>query len=269
MLSQRFPKNLEQRLFDLTLALYRVTDFFPPGEALRKHLREKANEIFGQILEYNYATDLENAILKILGKIQAMNGYLEIAKSLRVVRPINLIILGREYIFLADFFNKELESLSRTSEVSSVPNLVDPTTGSKIEDEVVSKVEMAVKKEKEKLSSWQDFSESSPNSSQSKENMSVDLPADNGNVRSNNSSGVRTVKSWSDSSPLLNERQEAILEHLKQTQQAKISDFYSFFNNISSKTIQRDLQGLVAKNLLKKEGEKRWTIYSLKNLNVQ
>jgi predicted HTH transcriptional regulator len=61
----------------------------------------------------------------------------------------------------------------------------------------------------------------------------------------------------------VNERQQKILEYVKQTSQAKISDFFTFFTDISSKTIQRDLQGLVAKNILKKEGEKRWTIYSL------
>ena len=100
---QRLTKELEQRLFELTLALYRVTDFFPPGEVLRKHLREKANEIFSQVLEFNYVEDPDNAILKILGKIHSIKGYLGIAKSLRVVRSINFTVLQREYIFLANF----------------------------------------------------------------------------------------------------------------------------------------------------------------------
>jgi len=53
--------------------------------------------------------------------------------------------------------------------------------------------------------------------------------------------------------------------------QAKISDFHSFFGDISSKTIQRDLQDLVSKSVLKKEGEKRWTVYSINGVydNVQ
>ena len=56
-------------------------------------------------------------------------------------------------------------------------------------------------------------------------------------------------------------RQKAILAHINQTQQAKISDFSSLFTGISVKTIQRELQDLVAKNILRKEGEKRWTVY--------
>lgn len=289
--SSRFPKNLEQRLFDLTLALYRVTDFFPPGEALRKHLREKANEIFSQVLEYNYVEDPENAILKILGKIQSIKGYLGIAKSLRVVKSINLTILEREYIFLADFFAKPStttsasESLNPTSpirsqpqeeaalpfsaertsneasEISSTPNSVDLTTNFKPKDEVALPENAVTKKDKDKLSSWQEFSGGNPDSP----SLRDEPPAPAGARLA--PEGRRSIRLGGP--PLLNERQEAILEHLKQAQQAKVSDFYSFFSNISSKTIQRDLQSLVAKNLLKKEGEKRWTVYTLNNLNVQ
>src|SRR3989338_5079858 len=58
-----------------------------------------------------------------------------------------------------------------------------------------------------------------------------------------------------------NERHRAILERLAQTPRVKVSDFYEIFQGISPKTIQRDLQELVSKNVIKKEGEKRWTIY--------
>ena len=94
----------------MTLAIYRVTDFFPQGEALRKHLREKANEIFGGISEYGFLTDNEREAISILAKIQAIKGYLGIARSMRFVRPINITVLEREYDFLADFFGRELET---------------------------------------------------------------------------------------------------------------------------------------------------------------
>lgn len=293
MFIRQLSKDLEKRLFDLTLALYRVTDFFPPGEVLRKHLREKANEIFSQVLEYNYVEDPKNTILKILGKIQSIKGYLGIAKSLSLVRPINLIILEREYIFLADFFDKPSNTASATS--VAAPTLVGTAEvdiiGKELDSfnqadksvqtvDAVSKIETKLDNEnsavikpspvvvesdpnkvaefipsgkekgvteKDNLSSWQDFS---------KGNLASPSLRDEPH-------SVRLGGSL-----LLNERQEVILEYLRQTQQAKVSDFYSFFSNISSKTVQRDLQGLVAKNLLKKEGEKRWTVYYLKDINV-
>lgn len=61
----------------------------------------------------------------------------------------------------------------------------------------------------------------------------------------------------------MNGRQKVILDCLAKSGQMKISDFYKTFNGISSKTIQRDLQDLAAKSLIRKAGDKRWTIYML------
>lgn len=61
----------------------------------------------------------------------------------------------------------------------------------------------------------------------------------------------------------VNDRQKKILDRIAQSRQVKISDLYEDFNGISSKTIQRDLQDLTTRNLIKKEGEKRWTTYML------
>ena len=234
MQSPTISKELEKHLFDLTLALYRVTDFFPPEEMLRKHLRGKADEVFTQVLEYSYIENSESAILKIIGYIRSVKGYLEIARSLQIVRPINIFVLEREYLHLADFFNKELKKF----DFRPVPD--DKEDNSKVEsvfaeEKAVSNKEGGIIVEREKI----DYQEEVQ--------------------------GVRDIKSvdkHQDASFLLNERQGVILEHLKQVGQAKISDFYSFFNDMSSKTIQRDLQDLVAKDLLKKEGEKRWTVYT-------
>lgn len=281
MLQQRLIKDLEQRLFDLTLALYRVTDFFPPGEILRKHLREKANEIFSQALEYNYTLGVDATALKILGRIESIKGYLEIAKSLRFVKPINLAILEREYIFLADFFVKELEALNQTDKSSPLHIVIDPKGGKEENVSDLYSKTAGYSKERDKIAPAASTTiniETKPGSEVSGgplkppiATIDFSLPGKEEKIFKEES-----LPSWQEFSRgnssltlLLNERQGAILEHLKQARQAKVSDFYSFFNNISSKTIQRDLQDLVAKNLLKKDGEKRWTTYYLNNISVQ
>ncbi len=205
----KVSKELHSRIFELTLALYRVTDFFPQGEVLRKHLREKANEIFGGVSEYGYSDSLEREAVSIISKIQSMRGYLEVARRMNWVKPINVTILEREYDFLTDFFEKELEK---------------------------SKLKEAIAKEE--LPTWQEFS---------------------GGVGGVKGEGVEVKEMQTG---YFSERQKKILEHITGAGQAKISDFFSIFGSVSSKTIQRDLQDLVAKNVLKKEGEKRWTTYS-------
>lgn len=59
-------------------------------------------------------------------------------------------------------------------------------------------------------------------------------------------------------------RKKAIIERLSDKGQARISDFYATFPDISSKTIQRELKDLVERNILKKEGDRKTTVYVLR-----
>ena len=59
-------------------------------------------------------------------------------------------------------------------------------------------------------------------------------------------------------------RQEAILNVLRTQSNLTIKDFAKVIKDCSEKTIQRELLDLVAKGLIKKEGERRWSRYSLK-----
>ena len=56
-------------------------------------------------------------------------------------------------------------------------------------------------------------------------------------------------------------RKRAILELLKGGGHLTIKDFSSVIRDCSEKTIQRELLALVEENVLKKEGERRWSRY--------
>lgn len=58
-------------------------------------------------------------------------------------------------------------------------------------------------------------------------------------------------------------RQTLILELLKTKNNLTIKDFILVVKNCSSKTIQRELLKLVERGVLKKEGQRRWSRYSL------
>jgi len=58
-------------------------------------------------------------------------------------------------------------------------------------------------------------------------------------------------------------RQEVILNMLKEGKILTVKDFSKEIKGCSEKTIQRELLSLVAKGSLKKEGERRWSRYSL------
>ena len=59
-------------------------------------------------------------------------------------------------------------------------------------------------------------------------------------------------------------RQEAIVTILKGQSNLTIKDFSKVIKDCSEKTIQRELLELVDKGVIKKEGERRWSRYSLK-----
>ncbi|KKT45148.1 MAG: hypothetical protein UW34_C0004G0011 [Parcubacteria group bacterium GW2011_GWA2_44_15] len=61
-------------------------------------------------------------------------------------------------------------------------------------------------------------------------------------------------------------RQSVIIEMLKSKNSLTIKDFGSVINDCSDKTIQRELLKLVKFGVLKKDGERRWSRYSLLGL---
>jgi DNA-binding transcriptional ArsR family regulator len=180
-------KELHQLAVRLTLALYRVTDFFPQEEPLRQQLREKSTEILESVIEDQFFP----------AKIYSLLSFLEVAGSLNFVRPLNIVVLQREY-----------------------ETLLKLIPAKKVSETKAHSVIAERKKEK---------TDDSP------ETAGQDF----------------------------NERQVTILEFLSERESAKISDLTEFFHEVSSKTIQRDLQDLVNKGILKKEGERRWTVYSV------
>lgn len=62
----------------------------------------------------------------------------------------------------------------------------------------------------------------------------------------------------------LNERQRRILEHIAGLGHTQISDIRSMFSaSCSERTLQRDLWQLIDYGLIRRQGDTRWTIYSL------
>lgn len=60
-----------------------------------------------------------------------------------------------------------------------------------------------------------------------------------------------------------NSRQGTILGLLKKKKEIMVKDVVPLIEGVSEKTIQRELLALVSKGILRKEGEKRWSRYSL------
>lgn len=79
----------------------------------------------------------------------------------------------------------------------------------------------------------------------------------------NNINKINTVSDKGHNIANKNDRYEAIINLLKKTKEISIKDVSSVVSGCSEKTLQRELLSLVDKGVLKKEGERRWSKYSL------
>ncbi len=76
-------------------------------------------------------------------------------------------------------------------------------------------------------------------------------------IRENKEDGAVAIKK--------NNRQTVILNLLKKKKEIMVRDVSPLIESVSEKTIQRELLALVKAGILRKEGEKRWSRYSLAN----
>lgn len=61
----------------------------------------------------------------------------------------------------------------------------------------------------------------------------------------------------------IKDRREAVLSVIKDKKRASIKDISTHIRTVSEKTIQRELTALIALGLVSKEGERRWSTYSI------
>lgn len=61
----------------------------------------------------------------------------------------------------------------------------------------------------------------------------------------------------------IKDRRETIMSVIKNKRKASIKDISTLIRDVSEKTIQRELSSLVESGMILKEGERRWSVYSL------
>ena len=295
-MASQLPQELQKEVFELTLALYRVTDFFPKNDTLRRSIREKANEIFSRITEYGHGKGDESEALLIFARIESIKGYLDIARTMRLVKPVNLSVLYREYEFLGQFFKNESrlpphlspntppERWGGLSDIKNTPFPGDVGMSHRKDNEATQdtnhashrKVSGGVKSSVDPIvdgANVSNFSGSVLNRSDAtKEGRESSQSIKSVTSSEVHETPVRSQKEKNSKGHIghvakpegVSERQKAIIGHMKKAdKKARLGNIHALFGDISSKTIQRDLFDLVSRNILRKEGEKRWTTYFL------
>lgn len=71
------------------------------------------------------------------------------------------------------------------------------------------------------------------------------------------------IKDTKDVDGRIKDRRDGILSVIKNKKRASIKDISTLIRGVSEKTIQRELSALIAEGIVQKQGERRWSTYSL------
>jgi len=68
---------------------------------------------------------------------------------------------------------------------------------------------------------------------------------------------------------IINERQEKILEILRERGRAQVGQLVSVFPQVSKRTLRRDFRSLLKRGLIERIGEKNYTFYQIKSIEIR
>lgn len=224
-------------------ALYRLTEARNFDSALKFELRKKASEVISGVagLILNISNRRETAD-DLFAAIAGIAELLDFSSNLGFIIPDNAEKVAKTYLRIKEFVGDSYRAGGDGG--TSAP---EPETQKKEEDRVKAGDARTT------------LPEESP-----RENVKAALGAADEKVSSPAAAGAQILNQdqLTVNEPTVNERQERILWYLRDNGKAQIGDIRVVFEDISEKTLQRDLWHLVNCGLVQRDGDYRWTAYT-------
>ncbi len=221
-----FSVFLNKKTEKIAAAVYLLTDFIHSTDPLRTELRSVVLELLAESLSND-----ERSGEKMIRLMRKLNSLLEVGHSANLISDMN-----------SGVFKKELDTL-----LALVESRFRPSAELIFQDaffEAALPEAAAVPESGYKGQLIKDNKGHSANSGLAQ--------GTEGNKRQY-------------STPQRKESREAVLNYFKKTKKADVSikDISAVVKDCSEKTIQRELIRLVSQGLVRKDGERRWSKYSL------
>lgn len=258
----------------IVAALYVITGLFQDSEPLKWGIRESGIELIRHTLSFKERSTVNSkeSVSDMFAELARLFSLVELAYVADLLSPMNFSVLKKELeavqstaegkwrstsplvsppFFDESFFgiSKELFPEQRESGLTLPSSLSgsmeDASIRSFAELERLKRVQKDIYKGQEDMKDnvlyKKQVTVKSPRIASSAKKPSASLPSDK----------------------LKEERTQLVLSVLKKQNKAMIKDFSSVITGCSEKTIQRLLTELVQGGVLKKEGDRRWSRYSI------
>jgi len=257
-----------KKLERIVSALYLVTNFLSDLEPIKWQFRSVGNSILSQTLSLSFdplsKSELANQMTNDLVKLLSL---LDISYVAGLISEMNFNILKKELANLLEILNEKLlpavaQPIGKVvfdKEFFSVPADQLGSGGASGGGQNVSRVSFPGN-EKSRVESIQGGLSDSVRSYGS---LPKGQYKGHQTIKDRSSATARSGEVSSESHAVALSRRTAIIDLLKTKSDLTIQDFISIIKGCSSKTVQRELLKLVKDGVLKKEGERRWSRYSL------
>ncbi|TAK57079.1 hypothetical protein EPO17_02965 [Patescibacteria group bacterium] len=246
----RFCLFVYKKTSRLSAGIYLVTNLLSDSEPLKWELRKHAQRLVSlSVDETIFSASFERTIITALhGSSLAILSLLEIALYGNLISQMNHVVLKEEFMSFIISLEEKLEG------VQEISGPLDPHFFELQKEYKLSRNDMRHGREagNTKLSP---FAHKGHYIGQLKKANVLDNYSDKSNKGQPDPAHLKQEQK--------NSRKETILRLLKDKQSLTVKDVSSSIKDCSEKTIQRELLSLVASGVLKKEGERRWSRYSL------
>jgi len=227
-----------KRAEKLSAALYLITDFLSDTEPIKWALREKAVDLISDIslAESAPLSDRLDILDVVSRTIREITTLISIARVSRMVSEMNSDIMLGGYGDLS-------ESLGGHSRVIST---ADTIVSNILSEDGAGKLPFPENKRHLIGQSAQSMRHGGEK------------------VMTNSTKGQNQNSDVKDKAAGRDSRRESIISLIRKHGVVTIKDISTVISGCSEKTIQRELVSLVKDNVLKREGERRWSRYSLR-----
>lgn len=228
-----FKVFLYKKVERISLALYLCTDHISDDVSLKTNIRLKADSLIKDILLFNRGDSNHTATNRLRENFLETKSLLFIGMNCSLINQNNVQILADEMNRLSREVENQKDSFVGESEfkksffvVESRPRLTE---------------------NREPQVDYDKGHKGHEKPTQQKEENQINETVSKRSVESQDS----------------NNRTEEIMKIIKDNKKVTIKDISNQIKNCSEKTIQRELLKMVSLNLIKKEGERRWSTYSI------
>lgn len=221
----------------IAAAVHLMTDYISPTEPVRIRLRESALELVRDIraLKGQSTGDTHGHTQGIIARLDELAGLLDVAFSAGITSEMNYTVLTRECGNLAELLHKRAQELIDGHESGIEEHFFT------VSDE----------------QTVQPIAQNSPATAQQSQKEHSHKRTKPAHAAQSRTAPGSTVKRKHAA------RRETILALVRERGRVNVRDVAEVITDCSEKTLQRELLSLVSDGVLNKEGERRWSTYTL------